>query len=142
MAMNFHISRLRIEIATVLWLLSIYQVIIIFVTLTPVSDTRVHVKKKKKNEGYSKITTLLTDLYGDAGGAKVRELLNLSFERIIDVVHNRNGSVVKFAGDSVIVTWYCIRLQSGQIKNSNVKFVGMLLYQITFKILMQRALTP
>ena len=56
--------------------------------------------------GYSKLTTHLGEVYGEAGGAKVRELLNPPFERIIECVHRRNGSVVKFAGDAVIIAWY------------------------------------
>ena len=53
-------------------------------------------------QGYSKLTTHLGEVFGEAGGAKVRELLNPPFERIIDAIHNRNGSIIKFAGDAGI----------------------------------------
>ena len=56
-------------------------------------------------KGYSKLTTYLGEVYGEAGGAKVRELLNPPFERIIEAVHKHNGSIIKFAGDAVIVAW-------------------------------------
>ncbi|KAJ3321296.1 Adenylate cyclase type 10 [Blyttiomyces sp. JEL0837] len=56
--------------------------------------------------GYSTLTSRLAEIYGaEAGGAKIQSLLNPPFERIIEVVHRFNGSIIKFAGDAVIVCW-------------------------------------
>ena len=55
--------------------------------------------------GFSKLTSSLTAKFGDSGGAFLADHLNRPFEKILNIVHNRNGSVVKFAGDSVIVSW-------------------------------------
>ena len=69
--------------------------------LIPINKTK-HAYDMK---GYSKLTTHLGEVYGEAGGAKVKELLNPPFELIIEAVHKRNGSIIKFAGDAVIVAW-------------------------------------
>ncbi|KAJ3333459.1 Adenylate cyclase type 10, partial [Blyttiomyces sp. JEL0837] len=55
--------------------------------------------------GYSKLTSRLTELYGSNGGALLKELINPPFEKIINKVYARGGSIVKFVGDAVIATW-------------------------------------
>ncbi|KAI8611501.1 hypothetical protein BC830DRAFT_1140973, partial [Chytriomyces sp. MP71] len=55
--------------------------------------------------GYSKLTSLLKEFYGNDGGAKVKELLNPPIIEIIKRVQNRFGSVVKFSGDAIIASW-------------------------------------
>jgi hypothetical protein len=54
--------------------------------------------------GYSKLTSYLAEQNG-SGGAAIRELLNPPFAKIIETVHDHGGSVVKFAGDSVMAVW-------------------------------------
>ncbi|KAJ3143782.1 Adenylate cyclase type 10, partial [Irineochytrium annulatum] len=53
--------------------------------------------------GFTKLTSLLMGINASAGAAQVRELLNPPFERIISIINRWGGSVVKFAGDAVIV---------------------------------------
>ncbi|KAI8837809.1 hypothetical protein BC829DRAFT_42805 [Chytridium lagenaria] len=54
--------------------------------------------------GYTRLTNFL-DEYSGSGGALVRDLLNKPFTKIIERIHAHSGSIVKFAGDAVIVSW-------------------------------------
>ncbi|KAI8618025.1 hypothetical protein BC830DRAFT_34383 [Chytriomyces sp. MP71] len=55
--------------------------------------------------GYSTLSSELEAILGPESGAKIKELINPPMERIIETVHSYDGSVVKFAGDAVIVSW-------------------------------------
>ncbi|KAJ3217629.1 hypothetical protein HDU67_007571 [Dinochytrium kinnereticum] len=54
--------------------------------------------------GFTRLTNFLEE-YSGSGGALVRDLLNRPFAKIIERIHAHHGSIVKFAGDAVIVAW-------------------------------------
>ncbi|KAI8816142.1 uncharacterized protein EV422DRAFT_327840 [Fimicolochytrium jonesii] len=55
--------------------------------------------------GYSQLAAYLQQQYGDTSGARIQTLLNPHFSGMIDAVHRHAGSVVKFAGDSLVAVW-------------------------------------
>ncbi|KAJ3115997.1 hypothetical protein HK100_001184 [Physocladia obscura] len=54
--------------------------------------------------GYSKLTSRLKAIYGNDGGAKIKELLNPPIIQIIKRVKTSQGSIVKFSGDAIIAS--------------------------------------
>ncbi|KAJ3054689.1 hypothetical protein HK097_001096 [Rhizophlyctis rosea] len=55
--------------------------------------------------GFTQLTTVLAQKFGEGGGAKIRSVINPVFSTLIDAVHRFNGSVVKFVGDALICSW-------------------------------------
>ncbi|KAJ3100533.1 Adenylate cyclase type 10 [Phlyctochytrium planicorne] len=52
--------------------------------------------------GYTKLTDSLARM---GSSERLREILNPPFELIIQTIHAHNGSIIKFAGDSVLAIW-------------------------------------
>ncbi|KAJ3011268.1 hypothetical protein HKX48_006926 [Thoreauomyces humboldtii] len=52
--------------------------------------------------GYSTLASYLERRYGNEGAARIQSLLSPGFSSMIDAVHRHSGSVVKFAGDSLV----------------------------------------
>lgn len=54
--------------------------------------------------GFTEVTTLLSQR-GPAGAERLANLLNTYFGRLIDLILENGGDVVKFAGDALIALW-------------------------------------
>ncbi|KAI9332737.1 hypothetical protein DFJ73DRAFT_57281 [Zopfochytrium polystomum] len=55
--------------------------------------------------GFTLLTTRLFREHGSDGAAELVDAINSPFDRIIERVYRRSGSIVKFAGDSAVVCW-------------------------------------
>ncbi|KAJ3104732.1 hypothetical protein HDU97_008911 [Phlyctochytrium planicorne] len=55
-----------------------------------------------QHKGFTRLTD---ELEANGVANKIRDILNPPFEKIIETVHRRGGSVIKLAGDSAIVVW-------------------------------------
>ncbi|KAI8807415.1 hypothetical protein BJ742DRAFT_869847 [Cladochytrium replicatum] len=56
-------------------------------------------------KGYSSLASELQERYGENGAATIQSIINPSFCAMIDICKVFQGSVVKFAGDSMTVVW-------------------------------------
>ncbi|KAI9363357.1 hypothetical protein DFJ73DRAFT_756430 [Zopfochytrium polystomum] len=56
-------------------------------------------------KGFTLLTTRLFREHGSDGAAELVDAINSPFDRIIERVYRRSGSIVKFAGDSAVVCW-------------------------------------
>src|ERR1043165_6623964 len=71
---------------------------------TPIGDSFPSVVLFADISGFTALTEKLAQR-GPAGVETLARILNDYFGKMIDVIHEYGGDVVKFAGDALIVTW-------------------------------------
>ena len=55
--------------------------------------------------GFTTLTNHLIEVHGPNGVEKITELLNTYFEKLIAIIDEHGGEVVKFAGDALLALW-------------------------------------